>query len=282
MMSNGDWIGPLSLTVAVMCFDENKELSFENKRQELLDADLSAFNRCSEALAHILKLLQAANTAYGSSFMTNYDLFNLIKQKMDAQVRYEVDEITATRKSLDLRKLEWQDIEEMISDAWGTASRRPKTYYDRIIPIDQPHKPATSKDNVPFTAHPGHLAAVTDGAFKDKTLKCARITDTGAICNDEFTWSSQAQQLHKRLGYSSVPKFCPLHQCLRGTQKVDFFRRLLGQSCGTTSCALLGGHSDFLASAKVRVPVPDRRIPGSSPADGSFWGNRKKKSTLQR
>lgn len=202
----------LSLSVAVMCFDENKELSFENKRQELLAADLSVSNRCSEALAHILQLLQAANTAYGLSFMTNNHLFNLIKQKMNTQVRYEVDEITATRKSLDLRKLEWQDIEEMISDAWGTASRRPKTYYDRIIPIDQPPKPATCKDIVPFTAHPGHLAAVTDGAFKDKTLKCARFTDTGAICNAEFIWSAQEQQLHKRLGYSSVPKSCPLHK----------------------------------------------------------------------
>ena len=59
-----------------------------------------------------------------------------------------------------------------------------------------------------------------------------------------------------------------------------FFRRLLGQSCRTTSSALLGGYSDFLASAKVsakvRVPVPDQRIPGSSPADGSFWENRPK------
>ena len=65
-LSNGDWIGLLGLSVDVTCFDENKELSFENKRQELLAADLSVFNRCSEALAHILQLLQAANTAYGS------------------------------------------------------------------------------------------------------------------------------------------------------------------------------------------------------------------------
>ena len=86
LISNGDWIGLLGLSVAVVCFDEGKELSFEDKRQELLAADLSMFNRCSEALTHTLQLLQAANTAYGSSFMANYDIFNLVKQKMSPQV----------------------------------------------------------------------------------------------------------------------------------------------------------------------------------------------------
>jgi hypothetical protein len=67
-----------------MCYDENKERTFETNRQELLDVDFStAFNRCSESLSHVLQLLQAATTAYGSSFMTNYDVFNFIKSKVD-------------------------------------------------------------------------------------------------------------------------------------------------------------------------------------------------------
>jgi hypothetical protein len=149
-MSNGDWIGLLGLSVAIMCYDENKEASFEIKRQELLIADLSSFNRCSEALAHILQLLQAATTAYGSPFMTNYDLFNLVKRKMNVKVQHEINDITATWKDLDLRKIEWYDIEELISDAWGTASRRPMSYYDRIIqaePATQA-KPAASTEIV--------------------------------------------------------------------------------------------------------------------------------------
>lgn len=130
----------------------------------MLAADLSSFNRCSEALAHILQLLQAATTAYDSSFMTNYDLFNLVKRKMNVKVQHEINDIIATRKDLDLRKIEWYDIEELISDAWGTASRRPKSYYDHIIQAepDTQAKPAASTDIVPYTAHPGHMAAVTE------------------------------------------------------------------------------------------------------------------------
>ena len=30
---------------------------------------------------------------------------------------------------------------------------------------------------------------------------------------------------------------------------------------------------ELLASAEVRAPAADRRVPGSSLADGSFWGN---------
>jgi hypothetical protein len=39
------------------------------------------------------------------------------------------------------------------------------------------------------------------------------------------------------------------------------------------SCAGGFNSSDLLASAKVRMPVPDRRIPGLSLADRSFWEN---------
>jgi len=134
-------------------------------------------------------------------------------------VQHEINDLTATRKDLDLRKIEWYDIEELISDAWGTASRRPKSYYDRIIqaePATQA-KPAASTDIVPYTAHPGHLAAVTEVEVKDKTLKCARFTDEGKLCNADFTWTAREQLLHKRLGYTSIPKSCPLHKPQRNS-----------------------------------------------------------------
>ena len=33
------------------------------------------------------------------------------------------------------------------------------------------------------------------------------------------------------------------------------------------------GYSELLAGAEVGAPAGDRRVPGSSLADGSFWGN---------
>ena len=124
-----------------------------------------------------------------------------------------------------MRKLEWKDIEDMISDAWGTASRRPKTYYDWILQTDQPPKPVASRDIVPFTAHPGHLAAVTEGEFKDKTLKCARSTDTGTICNAEFTWSAQEQQLPAPRFLSAL-RFLSAPGCLAGLSEASSKHRL--------------------------------------------------------
>ena len=68
LITNGDWMGLLGLAVELLCYDENKPRTFENKRQELLSADLQQFGRSSEALAHALQLYQAATTAYGSEF----------------------------------------------------------------------------------------------------------------------------------------------------------------------------------------------------------------------
>jgi hypothetical protein len=70
---------------------------------------------------------------------------------------------------------------------------------------------------MPYTAHPGHLAAVTDSEVKDKTLKCARFTDEGRLCNADFTWTAREQLLHKCLGYTSIPKSCPLHKPQRNS-----------------------------------------------------------------
>ena len=60
----------------------NKEKSFEREMRALCGAKLTNFNKSSAALAHIRTLHQAATTAFGSDFMTYYDLFKLTKDKM--------------------------------------------------------------------------------------------------------------------------------------------------------------------------------------------------------
>ena len=74
------------VTVASLCYDSNTTLSFEAKRYNLMQADLSPFRRASEALAHIFQLLQAANTAYGSDFLSIYDLYKLVKGKSSSAI----------------------------------------------------------------------------------------------------------------------------------------------------------------------------------------------------
>ena len=88
MMANGDWMGLLCLTMELLCYDENKPRTFETRRQEFFFADLQQFDRCSnlEALAHTLQLYQAATTAYGSDFMTMYDLLKLVISKLKCEV----------------------------------------------------------------------------------------------------------------------------------------------------------------------------------------------------
>ena len=77
-------------------------------------------------MAHIRQLHQAATTAYGAPFITTYDLFLLTKSKLKPDVRYEVEEIAAHQKTVDLKTMAWGDAEDIISDAWGISSRRPR------------------------------------------------------------------------------------------------------------------------------------------------------------
>ena len=97
-----------------------------------MQAGHSPFRRASEALAYIFQLLQAANTAYGSDFITMYDLFKLVKMKLSQEVQFEIDGVIALDNKIDLRRLEWAQIEDLVTDAWGTASRRPKSFYARL------------------------------------------------------------------------------------------------------------------------------------------------------
>ena len=122
-MTNGDWVGLLNPVVAVLCYADNKEKTFEDKREELLQTNLSEYKKSSEALAHMLALNQAATNAYGSKFMTMCDLMQLVRLKLSREIRYGMDENTANDKSNDLRSVSWRGIEDIRSGAWGTVSR---------------------------------------------------------------------------------------------------------------------------------------------------------------
>ena len=111
-ITNGDRMGLLGLTVELLCYNENKPRIFENKRQELLFANLQLFGRCSEALAHILQLYQAATTAYGSEFMTKYDLLKLVVSKLKSEVQFEIADMLAADKTLDLINMSWRKLQD--------------------------------------------------------------------------------------------------------------------------------------------------------------------------
>lgn len=212
-LTNGDWMNLLNLTVAILSFDGNKEQSFEVKRQDLMSADLSQFSRCSEALAHVLELLQAATTAYGSDFITMYDLFKLIKTKLSPRVQYELDDLIATDKTIDMIRMDWRRIDDLVTDAWNTTSRRPDTYYENLnIAANHPDLTSPNTSAALPTSHAMRPAAAIDTIPEAKTLKCQRFEEDGSMCKDEFVWTVEAQMLHKRLGYTSIPKSCPRHK----------------------------------------------------------------------
>jgi hypothetical protein len=131
-----------------------------------------------------------------------------------------MEETIANDKSIDLRHTTWRKIEDLITTAWGTASRRPEGYHSRIgSASDQaaPNPPAAQMDHdakAEHTMHPAILAATTQtpGDFSDKTLQCQRFNDDGTKCNADFVWSASEQSLHKRLGYMNEPKSCPKHK----------------------------------------------------------------------
>ena len=152
-------MGLLRLTVAILCFDENSEQPFEDKRQNPLQAELFHFTKPAEALAHMRQLLQAASTAYGSEFMTAYDLYKLVKTKLSPTIRHEMDDVTAVKKTIDLRRLDWGQIEDLVIDVWGTASRRPRSYYTRLeIDSDEIKDQQPTQDVVPFASHAAETA----------------------------------------------------------------------------------------------------------------------------
>ena len=69
-LKNEDWTDLLEIAVALLCYDPNKEQQFEKARAALFDVKIDNFNKSSEALALVSKLLQDANTAFGKEFIS--------------------------------------------------------------------------------------------------------------------------------------------------------------------------------------------------------------------
>ena len=122
-LRNHEWIGLLHIVVAITCYDPNKEQQFERARSVLVTASLGNFKKPSEALAHISRLLQDANTAFGRECMTYYDLFILVKVKLCREIQYEIDGLLVDGDSAQLA-CDWLFIDDTISKAWLKYSRR--------------------------------------------------------------------------------------------------------------------------------------------------------------
>ena len=208
-LQENEWVGLLSIAVEYLCFDPNKEKSFEKERRALRDAKLTNFNKSSEALAHIWALHQAATTAFGSEFMTYYDLFGLTKSKLSKEIQFEIDEITTKSNTTDAMNCDWEYIEDIVTTAWGTFFRRPHGYHAKIAGID-PTTPSAQIDQPKgFTAH---NATPDADQFEEKVLKCQRSNEDGTPCNKEFTWTKPQQMHHNRMGWTAIPKSCMEHR----------------------------------------------------------------------
>ena len=86
-LRNDEWTDLLSIVVALLCFDPNREQRLEKARTAFQGARLDNFTKASKALAHVSKLLQDANTAFGKDFITNYDLFQMVRKKLPREIR---------------------------------------------------------------------------------------------------------------------------------------------------------------------------------------------------
>ena len=175
-LRNHEWTGLLSIVVALLCFDPNRERQFEKARTALEESRLDNFTKAAEALAHISKLLQDANTAFGREFITHYDLFQMVRKKLPREIQFEIDGSLADGDSPDQLNCDWQYIDDTVSKAWLKFSRRPVGYYDCIIQLmNQGHPEPTA---VP-TMHAAMQPSAQD-SLADMTLTCERYNEDGS------------------------------------------------------------------------------------------------------
>ena len=100
-----------------------------------------------------------------------YDLLQLIISKLKCEIQYEINEVIATDKKLDLIGMDWRMIDDLITNAWGIVSRRPAAYYDRLGLTGNPPIQATATTTTaPFTSHSAITA--TTAMTEDNTLQC--------------------------------------------------------------------------------------------------------------
>ena len=86
-LGNEEWTGLFQIAVAMICYGTNRELQFQKAKSALISSSLGNFKKPSEALAHISKLLQDANTAFGKQFITYCDMFNVYPRQAKAVQR---------------------------------------------------------------------------------------------------------------------------------------------------------------------------------------------------
>ena len=223
-LRNDEWSDLLSIVVALLCFDLNRERQFEKARTALKEARLDNFIKASEALAHVSKLLQDANTAFGKEFITNYDLFQMVRKKLPREVRFEIDSILADGDSQDQLNCDWHYIDDTITKAWLKISRRPIGYYDGIVQLMDPNHPKPS--TIP-TMHAAIHPSAHDSLL-DMTLTCERYNEDGSTCGDTFTFNTAEQLKYKQLGFKNLPKSCMKH---RGQKPQDAPRQYANSPC---------------------------------------------------
>ena len=107
-LRNDKWTDLLSIVVALLCFDPNREQKFEKARTALQEARLDNFIKASEALVHISKPLQDATTAFGKEYITDYNLFQMVRKKLSREIRFKIDSILSDGDSLDQLHCDWQ------------------------------------------------------------------------------------------------------------------------------------------------------------------------------
>ena len=219
-LRNEEWTDLLSIAVALLCFDPNKEQQFEKARTALYDSRLDNFTRSSEALAHVRKLLQDANTAFGKEFITDYDLFGMIRKKLSKEIQYEVNGILADGDSTDQLNCDWTYIDNTITKAWLKYSRRPQGYYDGILQL---HPGPADTPTMHAVLHP-----FAHDPLSDMSLVCERSNEDGSACGETFIFNTAEQLRYKQLGFKNLPKSCMKH---RGQKPKDTPRQYASDPC---------------------------------------------------
>ena len=223
-LRNDEWTDLLSTVVALLCFDPNREQQFEKARTALQEAKLDNFTKSSEALAHVNKLLQDANTAFGKEFITGYDLFKMVRKKLPKEIQYEVDSFLSDGDSPEQLSCDWSYTDNTITKAWLKFSRRPRGYYDGILQLMDPRHPEPS--TIPTMHAPLHPSA--HDYLSDMSLTCERFNEDGSACGDKFIFSTTELLKCKQLGFKNLPKSCMKH---RGQKPQDAPRKFANDPC---------------------------------------------------
>ena len=191
--------------MVAICYDTNRRLQFEKARSALISSSLGNFKKPSEALAHINKLLQDANTAFGKQFITYYDLFILVKKDPCSEIRYEIDSILIDGDYTRVLSSPLIGTLLMIRSQRRGSSTQVRGYYDGILQLRDPDHPEQAQDATAPTMHAALHPSAHD-LLSDRTLVCERLNEDDTTCGDSFVFRIAEQLQFEHLGYKSCPK----------------------------------------------------------------------------